>query len=299
MNKSVLHELQRVIVVVDPELDDQPAIERMLILARVMQFDIKLVSCDYNQYLVEGYYFSEPELPALRAEYLAERKALLEALAEPLREGGLNVETEAIWSYPRYTAIVDLVEKYQPDLVVQHAHRHGALSRMMLTNDDWQIIRHCSVPLLMVKEKPWQQRPVILAAVDPMHVRAKPSGLDHKILAEAHMLEEKLGGTLYVAHAYGRLPLSGLFPDDAEEKHRLKLDELAEEFDVPESRRRLMKESAPLALQMLESELQADIVVVGSISRSLIKDVFIGSTTEKVLDFLDCDALLLKPDQST
>lgn len=296
MTKSVLHELQRVIAVVDPELETQPAIERLLILAKAMQFDIKLVACDYSQYLVEGYYFSELELPALREEYLSERKEMLEALAVPLRENGLNVETEAIWSYPRYTAIVDLVESYKPDLVIQHAHRHGALSRLLLTNDDWQIMRHCPVPLLMVKDKPWKPSPVILAGVDPMHTRAKPSGLDHKILAEGQLLKEKLGGELYVVHAYGRLPLSGVFPAGAEEKHRKKFDELADEFDIPSGRRLLIKESPQYALQSLESELQADLVIVGAISRSLIKDTFIGSTTERVLDFLDCDVLLLRPE---
>ncbi|MFT7219362.1 MAG: universal stress protein E [Candidatus Azotimanducaceae bacterium] len=180
MAKSVLHDLQRVIAVVDPELETQPALKRLLILAKTMQFDIKLVAFDYSQYLVEGYYFSELELPLLREEYLLERKEMLEALAVPLRESGLHLATEAIWSYPRYTAIVDLVESYKPGLVIQHAHRHGALSRLLLTNDDWQIMRHCPVPLLMVKDKPWKPSPVILAGVDPMNARAKPSGLDMK-----------------------------------------------------------------------------------------------------------------------
>jgi universal stress protein E len=296
MTRSVLRELQRVIAVVDPELDTQPAIERMLILAKTMEFDIKLVACDYSQYLVEGYYFAEHELPALREEYLSDRKKLLETLAEPLREGGLKVQTEAIWSYPRYAAIVELAESYQPDLIIQHAHRHGPFSRLMLTNDDWQIMRHCPTPLLLVKDKPWKHSPVILAAVDPMHARAKPSGLDGKILAEGQLLAEKLDGSLYVVHAYGRRRLPGILPIDAEERHRAALNALAGEFDIPPSQRVLMKEAPEDALRMLEVELQADLVIIGSISRSLLKDVFIGSTTERVLDYLDCDALLMRPD---
>ena len=71
---------------------------------------------------------------------------------------------------------------------------------------------------------------------------------------------------------------------------------LADEFDIPEDRRLLLDEAPEYAMQKLESELQADLVIVGAISRSIVTDVFIGSTTEKVLDFLDCDALLLRPD---
>lgn len=297
MSRSGLGEMKRVIAVVDPGAESQPAVERMKALAKTMDFEVILAACDYTQYLVEGYYFSESELPALRAEYLAERKEMLESLAGPLRDAGLSVETEAIWSHPRYAAIVELVESYQPDLVIQHVHRHAALSRILLTNDDWQIARHCPAPLLMVKEKPWKAAPVILAAVDPLHARAKPSGLDHKILAEGRLLEEKLGGQLYAVHAYGQVPLSGVYPADAEQRHREAFDELADEFDLPISQRKMVDEAPEYALQKLEAELQADLVIVGAISRSLIKDIFIGSTTEKVLDFLDCDVLLLRPDQ--
>lgn len=291
-----LNDIKRVVAVVEPDSDTQPAIERMKLLARFVDFDVKLIACDYSQYLVEGYYFSDAELPALRKEYLDERKEMLESLAEPLREGGLTVETQAIWSHPSYKAVVEVVEDYKPDLVVHHVHRHAALSRILLTNDDWQMARHCPAPLLMVKNKPWKHDPVILAAVDPLHARHKPSGLDHKILAEGKLLEEKLGGELYVAHAYGQFPLSGVYPADAKAQHEEAMKTLADEFDIPEDRRLLLDEAPEYAMQKLESELQADLVIVGAISRSIVTDVFIGSTTEKVLDFLDCDALLLRPD---
>lgn len=35
---------------------------------------------------------------------------------------------------------------------------------------------------------------------------------------------------------------------------------------------------------------------MGAISRSFVADIFIGNTTEKVLDYLECDVLVLKPD---
>ena len=296
---SDLKEIKKVVAIVEPGSENQPAIDRMKYLAKSMDFDVMLIACDYSQYLVEGYYFSEAELPSLREEYLAERKELLENLAAPLREGGLSVETEAIWSHPSYRAIVDVVETYEPDLVIHHVRRHAALSRMLLTNDDWQLARHCEAPLLLVKDKPWKNEPVILAAVDPLHARHKPSGLDHKILGAGKLLEKQLGGDLYAVHAYGQFPLSGVYPSDAEEQHRNAFYELAAEFDLNDTHRLLIDETPEYAMQKLEADLQADLVIVGSISRSLIKDVFIGNTTEKVLDFLECDALLLRPNEAS
>ncbi len=290
-----MSDIKRVIVLVEPGAERQPALERVKFLAKYMDFELKLVACDYSQYLVEGYYFSEAELPGLRQEYLDERKELLEVLAEPLRENGLSVSTEAIWSHPRYKAIEEVVESYQPDLVVHHAKRHAALSRVVLTNDDWQLARHCTAPLLVVKEKSWKEQPVILAGVDPMHGRHKPSGLDHRILDTGKMFADKTGGDLYAAHAYGQFPLSGVYPADAEEQHREAFKELTDEYGLTDTHSLLIDEAPEFAMKKLEEDLDADLVIVGAISRSIVTDVLIGSVTEKVLDFLDCDALLLRP----
>lgn len=37
-------------------------------------------------------------------------------------------------------------------------------------------------------------------------------------------------------------------------------------------------------------------MVMGSIARSFVSDIFIGNTTEKVLGYIESDVLVLKPD---
>lgn len=44
----------------------------------------------------------------------------------------------------------------------------------------------------------------------------------------------------------------------------------------------------------LES-LQADLLVMGAVSRSRLRELFVGSTAERVLDRLHCDVLVVKP----
>lgn len=90
-------DLKKVVVVIDPDRESQPALDKLIALARLADFDIRMVACDYTQYLVEGYYFDAVDIPRLRQEYLAERKTALETIAEPLRANGLNIETDAFW----------------------------------------------------------------------------------------------------------------------------------------------------------------------------------------------------------
>jgi len=288
--------LKNVAVVLDPQQEQQPALDKVLTLARLADFDITLISAEYTQYLVEGYYFDAIDLPTLRQEFLDERKQTLENLAGPLRDKGLTVDTLSVWGHPAYEVVIREAIKLGADLMVQHTRQHSALSRMILTHNDWQLVRCCPMPLLLVKEKPWKQRPAILAAVDPKHTRHKPQELDRKILRIATDLAELTEGDTFVMHSYSQIPLSGNYLKQAREEHRRAFEELLSEFDIPESQCHLTEEAAEFALSELERDLQADVVVMGAISRSILSDVFIGNTTEKVLDFLECDVMIVKPD---
>jgi len=286
--------LQKVLVVIDPEQESQPALDKVLMLARLADFELTLLACDYTEYLVEGYYFDAVDLVRLREEYLAERKVALEALAEPLRQKGLVVETQAVWGHPGYKAIVTTAMAAGVDLVVRHTRQHSALSRLFLSNDDWQLVRCCPMPLLLVKEKPWQAVPVILAAVDPVHARHKPAGLDHLILQIALDLGELTSGHVHAVHSYRQIALSGTYLQQAQEQHRQALDKLVADFKLSPERVHLVEEAPEYGLEKLEKSLHADMVVMGAISRSIITDVFIGSTTEKVIDYLDSDVVIIK-----
>ena len=46
----------------------------------------------------------------------------------------------------------------------------------------------------------------------------------------------------------------------------------------------------------LTDQLRADVVIMGAVSRSGLKGLFLGNTAEDVLDRLHCDLLIVKPD---
>jgi universal stress protein E len=289
--------LNKVLVVVDPDQELQPALDKAISLAHQADFEILLIACDYTEYLVEGYYFDAVDLVRLREEYLSERKQTLEALAEPLRRQGLVVSTQSVWGHPSYKAIVVEAMKAGVDMVVRHTRQHSALSRLFLTNDDWQLVRCCPMPLFLVKQRYWHERPVFLAAVDPKHTRHKPDGLDHKIIQSAIDLGKLTGAVVHAVHSYRQIPLSGSYLKQAKEEHRQSLLKLVDDFALPADQVHLVEEAPEYGLQELEKSLSADLVVMGAISRSIISDVFVGNTTEKVVDYLTSDVLIIKPDE--
>ncbi len=284
-------------VVIDSQADHQYALDKALQLARTDDFELVLFSCEQDQHLIEGYYFDGKEIENLRKAAIEQRIEDLEEIAQPLRDNGLIVSTAADWAYPNYEGVLAQIDHQGVDLVIHHIDRRDSLARVMLTFDDWQLIRLCPVPLLLVKNTPWKKQPAIMAAVDPKHARHKPSGLDHKILTICEHLGELLAAQVYAVHAYHPVPLSGVFPPEAKKLHKAAFDELMADFNVPPEQQMLIEGMAPFALKDAETEIDADIVAMGAISRSLVSDVFIGSTTQEVIDFLSCDILVLKPDE--
>ena len=56
-----------------------------------------------------------------------------------------------------------------------------------------------------------------------------------------------------------------------------------------------LDETPIVALEMVADEFAADVVVMGAISRSRLSEMLIGSTAEKVIDFMSTDILVIKP----
>ncbi len=306
-----MQRLDRILAVVDPTVDAQPAVAKAARLARATGAVLELLICDYDPAL-SGWPLAETDaVRALRDEFLDERGEFLDALAEELRSGGLLVETHVRWENPLYRGVLRRVAETAPDLVVKDTHYHSLLRRTLLTNTDWNLLRACPAPLLLVRSGGWSVAPRVLAAVDPGHGGDESSALDHHILEAAGVLSGALSGELHVLHAFlpaallalttglGGLPLGGTASVEdviAAERQRAggRVHELAGAHGVPTGRVHLVQGSAADVLPEAAGELRADVAVMGVIARSRLEELFVGSTAERVLDRLPADVLVVK-----
>lgn len=290
-------ELQKLLVVIEGDSDYQPALEKAAQLAKFAGSELLLVLANYSPYLEDGYYFDPIEATKLRQSHAHEQQQYLEALANPLRDGGLQVTLKTLWGNPPIEEILSYIEEMQPSLVIKATRQHKKLARMFLSNEDWELVRHCPCPLLLVKGKRWEANPVFIAAVDPGHSHDKPAALDHKLLACSKDLANIAGGSVHAFHCRWVPPLSGLYPlmMDAPELSG-GLVSLAEQHEIGSSNCHGSTREIEFSLPALCNKLGASAVVMGAVSRSRLDQFFIGNTAEKVLDHLEVDVLVIKPD---
>ncbi len=163
------------------------------------------------------------------------------------------------------------------------------------------------MPVLLIKTKEPYDKPIILAAVDPSHLHAKPAKLDDEILGNASGIARQLSGSLHAMHAYFPVPLdvaaSQMLTDSqaerlytrVETRTRERFERTVKTARVPRALRHLVSENPVVAIPRLAKEIGADLVVMRAIARSGLKRVFIGNTAERVLGALRCDVLVVKP----
>lgn len=305
--QGVMNSIHSILVIVDPTAERHPAVNKGALLAAKFGARLELYACETKaskEMRLAAHARNKPGEP-----FLVNVKAMLEALAVPLRERGLDVTTETECRDPLHSALIDRTKRACADMVVKDTHHHSLAKRTFLTNTDWHLIRTCPVPLLLVKENTWPAAPKVFAAVDPGHANDKPALLDKHILDHASTLAKRLAGELHVVHAFIPLtvvaaaasspPMAMAIPaaelEEEQKRQREQVQALVEPYGVPADRIHVELGGPAELLPRVAAAQHADILVMGAISRSGLKRVFIGSTAEDVLDRLPCDALIVKP----
>jgi universal stress protein E len=161
--------------------------------------------------------------------------------------------------------------------------------------------------LWLAKRERHGRNPLVLAAVDPAHAYAKPSGLDARLLTAATEAARCLNGRVAMIHvmdvrrlqppAFLRgLPRQPLRPPPEMRAHaETALRRLATRHGVA-AEDTLLEQGVPAEqLVAAAKRLNAAVLVMGAISRSARKGVYIGDTAELVLDEVECDLLVVKP----
>jgi universal stress protein E len=304
----------RILCVVDPTQDEQPALGRARWFAKHSGAAIDLQVCYYDEYL-SGHRFSDSDsLSKARAAVLDKQQEKLDALAKPLRDEGLSVSTTVTWDHPLDEGIVRQSRALRAEIVFKDIHYHSPLSRALFTHTDWALIRTCPVPLWLVSPHDIVDPTNTIAAIDPFNVHDKPAALDKQLLDVGQIVATHTNGTLHAFHCFDPrgitaaaaintyTPMPMAMPDlerELLEHHQNRFSEITEHHGIPKDQSHLAVGSVRDELPALATKLNAALVVMGAISRNTMERLFIGATAEQTLGRLPCDLLVIKPVDST
>ncbi|HEY2399297.1 MAG TPA: hypothetical protein VGI23_03030, partial [Steroidobacteraceae bacterium] len=152
---------------------------------------------------------------------------------------------------------------------------------------DWQLMRSCPAPLMLTRGRAWQQTPKFAAAIDVS--AAETAGLAQGILATAQLLRS-MGGDLEILYAE---PLE--LQDGERQQGAKALQELTGRLSDPASHVHIMAGNPEVSLPRFAQHRAYDALLLGALTHKPGYTAQVGTLTSKLMDALDCDFILLKP----
>lgn len=283
--------------IADPAQAAQPVVERATRIALACGARVLLFHAAFDPALSGRPFFDSRRLAKSRGWLVNDRTRQLERLAAGPRRRGLTVDVACAWEEPTYEAIIRATLRDRADLVVAGRHERGTRRASPWRLTDWELMRRCPRPLLLVRSPARTKGSGgVLAALDPMHAHDKPASLDRSIAEYAGMLASAMDMDLHAVHCMASAADSAVQPTAAGRRRmRSRLQKVLEDADVTASRTHILHGSVADTILELALKLDADVLVMGVMSRRGLKRLTIGDTAESIVRAAPCDVLLIKP----
>lgn len=274
-----MQSIKRILVVIDPNREDNVALVRSRLLAGYLGAELHLLVCEN------------------RRDYTG----VLDDLCASLETAGIAASHTQAW----HNNITDTIIRTQMaqgcGLVIKQHLPDNPLKRALLTPDDWKLLRSCPAPVLLAKGSAQWMNGTILAAVDLGDHDDQHHRLRDSIVSHAFDIARMVSGQLHLLSAHPAPMLSAANPIYQLRETILKIyGEKAryyiDEYEIDEQHTHIDEGPADSLIPRVAEQIGACVTVIGTVARTGISGALIGNTAEVVLDQLSGDVLVLKPD---
>ncbi len=270
--------IRNILVVMTPNQPEGLALKRAKLIAGVTHSRLHLLVCDkrdeYGQFLADT--------------------------AQQLKDDGYDVTTQQAWNETFHETIIQVQQAENCGLVIKQHFPENPLKRALLTPDDWKLLRYCPCPVLIAKtNRPWSEG-TILAAVDVGNSSAEHRALHASLISNAFEIAGIAKATLHVFTAHPSPMLSAADPtfqlrETIEARYREQCYNFIKEFELDDEQMHVKEGPADILIPEMAREMDAVVTVIGTVARTGLSGALIGNTAEAVLDAVETDVLVLKP----
>jgi universal stress protein E len=271
--------IRSILVVLEPNQSEGLALKRAKLIAGVTQSHLHLLVCDKKQ----------------------DHTAFLKDLSSLLSSEGFSVSAQQSWHESLHQTIISVQQAEGCGLVIKQHFPDNPLKKAILTPDDWKLLRYCPGPVLLVKtDKPWADS-AILAAVDVGNADSEHRTLHTSIVSHGFDIAALAKAELHVISAHPAPMLSAADPtfqlkETIEARYRDQCKAFQAEYGITDDRLHVVEGPADVLIPQVAHKIGAGVTVIGTVARTGISGALIGNTAEVILDSLESDILVLKPD---
>lgn len=256
----------------------------------------------------------------LQVRIIAEQQ---QELAERIASQNLKAKIQSIVlvGIP-FLKIIGEVIRNNYDLVIKKAENPGFLEQLF-GSDDMHLLRKCPCPVWLLKPEGAKTYKRILAAVDVdddyppedlktrhqlnLQILEMASSLAISEFAELHVVTiwDAVGEST-MRRSFTMIPEDEIrdFIEETKQQYQKNLEKLINEVthrvgqkavDYLDPQIHMLKGPARREIPILTKDINIDLIVMGTVSRTGIPGFFMGNTAESVLYQINCSVLAVKP----
>lgn len=308
---------KNILYVYSDSVDNQQGLEKAVKLAVASNAKLTVLFTLSNDTLPESLGFHQAEINNFISQKEYERDQVLLALSHDI-----SIEKETILSNS-YLDVIEKIKLLNIDLVIKPSENEGLLSKLFGSND-MGFLRQCPCPVWLVNAEDKAHSNIVIAAVDvstnhpdkEIEIRHQ---LNMAVVKSAVSLAQAKGASVHLVSVWAAKYEHTLrhsaflsksqadvesYISDAKALHERNFSLLMADIEQAIEQKLLtsvnlqqvsIKGNPREALPNYAKEVNADLVVMGTVARVGIPGLLIGNTAENILYRLNQSVLALKP----
>lgn len=304
-----MNSINHILVIMNPSSDQQPALIQALKVAQQTSASIELCAIVYNNSFISHFNFNKSQLAELQQEYVNTKMRWLETYRQQVEAMGIAVTLDVTWHPNLSGAVAEKLTNKEVSLVVKSTKQYSSIKKVFFTPSDWQLLEHCTVPLLLTKSLDDTPYKNLMAAVDPDNTHDKPRDLDNHLISAATELADLFKADTHISHCYQPIGVElwqGLsavgmessvandafndYSEGIKQHHKTLFKTLLADYQFEDAFIHLTAGNAEAKLPELVKQHEIDLLVMGMSNNGQI----IGNLIERVIDNVPCDILSLR-----
>jgi len=238
-------------------------------------------------------------------------QSILNGIVENLKKTGIKASAKVLKGR-EFVEIIRRTIRYKYDLVLRNVEDSKKATVFSADNEDIQLLRNCPSPVLLMRPKVRVDHPLLLAAVNPDPLNPERDELNSLIIKHTLSLAQSFKKCeIHIVNAWDihgedgpgfgarLLQNSEIKTMSFREKRRRKdlIESKIDTFDGFKYRPivHILKGDPRKVIPKLAKDIDAGVVIMGTICRTGIPGLIVGTTAEPIMSKLDCTILAIKP----
>ena len=299
-----------ILVVLNPENDKQYALARAVRLVKEQKSEvpvkITVFLAAYDLSYEISALLSAEEREEMHRGVIAQRQKEIQPYLEKYADPMIEFRPIVVWSSNEAEAISTEVEKNNYDLVVKYTKEEESLTSLIFTPMDWQLLRKCPTPMLVVRDGDWKHQRRILVAVNVSGDEDYHEALNKSLVSLSIDLADNLErGNIHLVSAYPPTPINmaidlpefhtSEYTNGIRGQYLINMKALRQTFGIDEDHTHVREGFPEDVIPDVARELEAELVVLGTLGRTGLSAALLGNTAEHVISKLSCNLLAIKP----